>query len=101
MARAPFLFCAPSTFCLTTAWANPNTVFFALNEQAAVVSTDSTLQRIIDDNGDGIMSDGLTMIPIDYLPGQIARAYLKRQSSTMCVQPIVYLPFMSAFQLHK
>ena len=66
-------------------------MFFASNEQAAVVPTDSTLQGIIDETGDYIQSDGLiTMVSIDYLPGQIAKgmskeAVLNYVQSTHCV----------------
>ena len=88
MARAPLLFCAPSTFCLTAAWANPNTVFFASNEHAAVVPTESTLQRIIDEND--VTHSGFEMIPIDFLPGKTAKnmtkeAVLKYTQSARCV----------------
>ena len=99
MTRASLLFCAPSTFCLTAAWANPNTVFFASNEHAAVVPTESTLQRIIDEND--VTHSGLEMIPIDFLPGKTAKnmtkeAVLKYTQSARCV-PFLHgcLPSMS------
>ena len=76
MARATLLFCAPSTFCLTAAWGNPNTVFFASSEHTSVKPTDSALQTIIDQDV-GIHESGLTMVPIDFLPGQTAKGMTK------------------------
>ena len=89
MARAAVLFCAPSTFCLTAAWANPNTVFFATNKRAAVVPTDPVFERIVNENV-GIQMGGPTMVLTDFLPGKIAKhmtkeAVIEYTQSTHCV----------------
>lgn len=76
LARAKTLFCSPSSFCLTAAWANPNKVYFATNgRHASVVSDDPTFREqgivvVFNDDDDNDAIAGFTWVSMDFIPGK-------------------------------
>ena len=70
LARAMTLFCAPSTFSLTAAWANPDKIWFATNGMnTPAVPNDPAFSHI---------RGGLTMVDIDFIPGKAAKNMTKQ-----------------------
>jgi len=78
LARAKTLFCAPSTFCLSAAWANPHRVFFATHPLASVRPTDPMLEKLVPQSTT-TAATGLEMVPMDYLPGGVTGKKTKEE----------------------
>ena len=66
LASAPLLFCAPSTFCASAAFGNPNQVFLAVNDNTSVRQPLFSVPS----------PRNLQWVQTDFLPGQ----WLKHQS---------------------
>mmetsp|Transcript_122923 Transcript_122923/g.298425 ORF Transcript_122923/g.298425 Transcript_122923/m.298425 type:complete len:373 (+) Transcript_122923:111-1229(+) len=65
LATAPLLFCSSSTFCLTAAMGNPNTVYYPVNgENLAVFAEGPAIEQ-----AGALRSRGFHWVPTDYLPG--------------------------------
>jgi len=70
LATAPVLFCSPSTYCLTAAMGNPNTVYFPMNGWSMAVPRDGEAIQ----EATQIRSPGFHWVETDYLPGPAANA---------------------------
>lgn len=71
MTRAPTLVCSPSTFCLTAAWGNPNSVYVpTCGGKSALASPDQVLSEIAAHTN--MSRQNFHWVSMDFLPGKAA-----------------------------
>jgi len=97
LARAPFLFCMPSTFCASAALGNPNSVWMAVEGiSTSVVAASESLQQVMSSMKSKREAQ-LKFVEIDYIPAVRAaslswremRRYLRSTSckESYCLPP--------------
>jgi len=71
LSKAPILVCSASTFCLTAAWGNPNSVFFPSGgRKSAVVYPDRVIRDIAENAN--MTQPNFHWVSMDFLPGKTA-----------------------------